>query len=92
MEVKCQFYAPSAFPQGKSSGYPLNMKLYGSQSRYGRSGEEKTIFSAPTRNETHVTCSAVIVLRRHLGSKLFLNTQSNLKLRYSFPGSKAAGV
>jgi hypothetical protein len=41
MEVSGQIHAPAAFPQGKSSRFPLDRRLGGPQSRAGRGGEEK---------------------------------------------------
>jgi hypothetical protein len=41
MEMSGQFHAPSLFSRGKSTLYPLDMRLGGSQSRSGRGGEEK---------------------------------------------------
>jgi hypothetical protein len=41
MEVSDQLHAPAAFPQGKSPWYTINRRLSGTQSRYGRGGEEK---------------------------------------------------
>jgi hypothetical protein len=38
---RCQLHNPAASPPGKSPWYPLNRRLDGSQSRSGRSGEEK---------------------------------------------------
>jgi len=39
--VSHQLYAPAALPQGKSPWHPLDMRLGGSLSQYGCSGEEK---------------------------------------------------
>jgi hypothetical protein len=41
MEVSGQLYAPAALPQGNSPSYPMDRRLGGAQSRYGRGGEEK---------------------------------------------------
>jgi hypothetical protein len=41
MEVSGQLHAPAALPQGESPRYPLNRRLGGPQSRFGRGGEEK---------------------------------------------------
>jgi hypothetical protein len=35
------------YPQGKSPWYPLERRLHGSQSRYGRGGEEKNSHPLP---------------------------------------------
>jgi hypothetical protein len=41
MDVSDQLHDPVALYQGKSPLYPLDRGLGGSQSRYGRGGEEK---------------------------------------------------
>jgi hypothetical protein len=41
MEVSGQLHAPATLPHGKSPWYTLDRRLGGSQSRYGRGGEEK---------------------------------------------------
>jgi hypothetical protein len=41
MEVSGQLHVPAAFPQEKSPCKPLDRRLDGSQSQYGRGGEEK---------------------------------------------------
>jgi hypothetical protein len=41
MEVSGQLRAPAALPQEKIPSYPLDRRLGGPQSRYGRGGEEK---------------------------------------------------
>jgi hypothetical protein len=41
MEMSDQLHAPAALLQGKSPRYPLDRRLTGPQSHYGRGGEEK---------------------------------------------------
>jgi hypothetical protein len=41
MEVSGQLHAPATLPQGKSPWYTLERRMGGTQSRSGRSGEEK---------------------------------------------------
>jgi hypothetical protein len=41
MEVSGQLHDPAALPQGKGPWYPLDRRLYGTQSRSGSGGEEK---------------------------------------------------
>jgi hypothetical protein len=45
MEVIGQLHARPLYPQGRSSRYPLDMRLGGSQSRSGRGGEEKIVMN-----------------------------------------------
>jgi hypothetical protein len=52
MEVSGQLYAPAALPQGKSPWYPLDRRLGGPQSRYGRGGEEKN--SQPSQAHSNI--------------------------------------
>jgi len=41
MKMSGQTHAPVALPPGKSLQYPLDRRLGGPQSRFGRGGEEK---------------------------------------------------
>jgi len=41
MEVNGQLHAPAGLPQGKKPQYPLDRKLIGPHSRFGRGDEEK---------------------------------------------------
>jgi len=41
MEVSCQLHEPAALPLGKSSGYPLDMRMGRPQTRSGRGGKGK---------------------------------------------------
>jgi hypothetical protein len=41
MEVSGQLHALAALPPGKSPWYPLDRRLGGPQTRYGRGGKEK---------------------------------------------------
>jgi hypothetical protein len=41
MGVSGQLHAPAAFPQEKSPRYPLDRRVRGPQSRYGRGDVEK---------------------------------------------------
>jgi hypothetical protein len=44
MEVSSQLHAPATLSPGyKAPSYPLNRRLGGPQSRYGRSGEETNL-------------------------------------------------
>jgi hypothetical protein len=52
MEVRVRLHAPAALPQGKSPWYPLDRRLGGPHSRYGRGGEEKN-FRPPPGNEPY---------------------------------------
>jgi hypothetical protein len=47
MEVSGQLYAPAALPPGKIPRYPLDRRLGGPQSGYGRGSEEKYSQSPP---------------------------------------------
>jgi hypothetical protein len=46
MEVSDQFHAPATLPQAESLSHPLD-SLGGSQSRFGRGGEEKNSQTLP---------------------------------------------
>jgi hypothetical protein len=50
MGVSGQLHALADLPQGKSPRYPLDRRLGGPQSRYGRCGEEENL--APAGNRT----------------------------------------
>jgi hypothetical protein len=50
MEMSGQFYAPAALTPGKEPRYPLDRRLDGPRSRYGRCGEQKNI--APAEIQT----------------------------------------
>jgi hypothetical protein len=41
MEANGQLHTPPLYPYGKSPWYPLDRRLGGLQSRFGRGGEEK---------------------------------------------------
>jgi hypothetical protein len=41
MEVSGQLHDPDALPSGKEPRYPMNRRLGGPQSQFGRGGEEK---------------------------------------------------
>jgi hypothetical protein len=41
MEVSGQLHIPAALPHGKSPWYPLDRRVGGPQSHFGRGGEEK---------------------------------------------------
>jgi hypothetical protein len=47
MEVSGQLHAPAALLPGKEPLYPLDRRLGGTQSRSGRSGEEKNSQPSP---------------------------------------------
>jgi hypothetical protein len=48
MEVSGQLHSPAALPlQGKISWYPLDRMVDGTQSLYGRGGEEKNSHALP---------------------------------------------
>jgi hypothetical protein len=49
MEVSDQLQAPAALLQVKSPQYPLDKRLGGPQSRYGRNDEEKNLWPAGNR-------------------------------------------
>jgi hypothetical protein len=53
MEVSGQLHTSTALTQGKSSCYPLDMRLGGNKSRSGRGGEEKNSQPAGTRTPDH---------------------------------------
>jgi hypothetical protein len=47
MEVNGQLHAPAALPQGKEPLVPLDRRLAGPQSCFGRGGEEKNSQPSP---------------------------------------------
>jgi hypothetical protein len=53
MEVNDELHAPAVLPQGKSAWYPLDRRLCGSQSRFGRGGKDKN--SQPRRESNPPT-------------------------------------
>jgi hypothetical protein len=60
MQVSVQLRAPAALPQGKNTWYPLNRRLGGSQSHFGRGGEEKN-FQPPCRESNPRTPTIIMV-------------------------------
>jgi hypothetical protein len=52
MEVSGQLHALTALPLGKEPRYPLNRRLGGPQSRFGRLGEDKILDPTGTRTPT----------------------------------------
>jgi hypothetical protein len=69
------------YPRGKSPWYPLDRWLGGSQSRFGRRGEEKILDSTEIRNLTHSVVQpvasryadcAILPLQTRIASLLFL--------------------
>ena len=51
-----QFHAPAASPQAQRPQYPLNRRLSGHHSRYGRLGERKNVPHLGNRNWIPKTC------------------------------------
>jgi hypothetical protein len=75
MEVCGQLHSPLALP-AKIPPYPLDRKLSGPQSRFGRGGEEKNIpYTAPAENRAPVVqpvaCSLCLFINHKL-SHFFL--------------------
>jgi hypothetical protein len=52
LEVSSQLHAQAALPRGNIRRYPLDRRLGGFQSRFGRRGEEKILDSTGTRTLT----------------------------------------
>jgi hypothetical protein len=63
MERSGQLYAPAALPPGKEPRYPLDKRLGGPQSRFGRCGEQKSLALARNR-----TPAVQPVVRRYVDS------------------------